>query len=125
MDEKKRLEQSRIQRNQQDQTRIQKNQQDQSRIQKNQQDQFQYEMGLEFDEQMKQQFELQKIAVKGEEDRKTEELKGYIDAEIELIKADANMISFNAEVGDSAKQAGLERLENARISSVFKDFRLL
>ena len=68
-------------------------------------------------EQMKQQFELQKIAVKGEEDRKTEELKGYIDAEIELIKADANMISFNAEVGDSAKQAGLERLENARITN--------
>ena len=68
-------------------------------------------------EQMKQQFELQKIAVKGEEDRKTEELKGYIDAEIELIKADANMISFNAEIGDSAKQAGLERLEQARISN--------
>lgn len=68
-------------------------------------------------EQMKQQFELQKIAVKGEEDRKTEELKGYIDAEIELIKADANMISFNAEVGNDVKQAGLERLEQARISN--------
>lgn len=68
-------------------------------------------------EQMKQEFELQKIAAKGEEDRKTEELKGYIDSEIELIKADANMISFNAEVGDSAKQAGLERLENARVQN--------
>ena len=68
-------------------------------------------------EQLKQEFELQKIAAKGEEDRKTEELKGYIDAEIELIKADANMISFNAEVGDDAKQAGLERLEQARISN--------
>ncbi len=68
-------------------------------------------------EQMKQEFELQKIAAKGEEDRKTEELKGYIDSEIELIKADANMISFNAEVGDDAKQAGLERLEQARIQN--------
>ena len=68
-------------------------------------------------EQLKQEFELQKIVAKGEEDRKTEELKGYIDAEIELIKADANMISFNAEVGDAAKQAGLERLEQARISN--------
>ena len=27
------------------------------------------------------------------------------------------MISFNAEVGDSAKQAGLERLENARVQN--------
>ena len=68
-------------------------------------------------EQMKQNFELQKIAAKGEEDRKTEELKGYIDAEIELIKADANMISFNADVSDSAKEAGMERLENARLAN--------
>lgn len=64
--------------------------------------------------QMEQQFELQKIAAKGEEDRKTEELKGYIDQQIELIKADANMISFNAEVGAKNQQAGIDRLNDAR-----------
>ena len=64
--------------------------------------------------QMEQEFELQKIAAKGEEDRKTEELKGYIDQQIELIKADANMISFNAEVGARNQEAGLARLNEAR-----------
>lgn len=66
-------------------------------------------------QQMEQQFELQKIQVKGEEDRKTAELKGYLDQQIELIKADANMISFNAEVGDENQEAGLDRLNDARI----------
>ena len=64
--------------------------------------------------QMNQEAELMKIQVKGEEDRKTLELKGYIDQQIELIRADANMISYNAEVAESVKQAGLERLEDAR-----------
>lgn len=65
-------------------------------------------------EQMKQQFELQKIQTKGEEDRKTKELEGYLDQQIELIRADANMISYNAEVGDENKEAGLNRLNAAR-----------
>lgn len=65
-------------------------------------------------EQMKQEFELQKIQAKGEEDRKTKELEGYLDQQIELIRADANMISYNAEVGDENKEAGLNRLEDAR-----------
>ena len=64
--------------------------------------------------QMQQEFELKKIQTKGEEDRKTKELEGLIDSEIELIRADANMISYNAEVGDANKQAGLERLEEMR-----------
>ena len=64
--------------------------------------------------QMQQEAELMKIQAKGEEDRKTLELKGYIDQQIELIRADANMISYNAEVNESVKQAGLERLEDAR-----------
>ena len=64
--------------------------------------------------QMQQEAELMKIQAKGEEDRKTLELKGYIDQQIELIRADANMISYNAEVAESVKQAGLERLEDAR-----------
>lgn len=66
-------------------------------------------------EQMKQEFELQKIQAKGEEDRKTKELEGYLDQQIELIRADANMISYNAEVGDENKEAGLNRLEAARV----------
>ena len=64
--------------------------------------------------QMLQEFELQKIQVKGEEDRKTKELEGLIDSEIELIRADANMISYNADVSETAKQAGLQRLESMR-----------
>lgn len=65
-------------------------------------------------QQMAQQFEIEKIRVKAEEDRKTKELEGIIDSEIELIRADANMISYNAEVGEDNKQAGLERLESMR-----------
>ena len=64
--------------------------------------------------QMEKQFELQKIQVKGEEDRKTKELEGYLDQQIELIRADANMISYNAEVSDESKTAGIERLNEAR-----------
>ena len=64
--------------------------------------------------QMEQEFELQKIQVKGEEDRKTKELEGYIDQQIELIRADSNMISYNAEVSDEAKEEGLDRLQDAR-----------
>ena len=64
--------------------------------------------------QMEQEFELQKIQVKGEEDRKTKELEGYIDQQIELIRADSNMISYNAEVSDEAKEDGLDRLQDAR-----------
>ena len=64
--------------------------------------------------QMQQEFEIQKIQVKGEEDRKTKQLEGYIDQQIELIKADSNMISYNAEVGDENKEEGLDRLNAAR-----------
>ena len=64
--------------------------------------------------QMEQEFELQKIQVKGEEDRKTKELEGYIDQQIELIRADSNMISYNAEVSDEAKEEGLDRLQDVR-----------
>lgn len=62
--------------------------------------------------QMQQEFELQKIQAKGEEDRKTKELEGILDQQIELIRADANMISYNAEVDDSAKDAALARKES-------------
>lgn len=65
-------------------------------------------------EQMREEFELKKISSKAEEDRKTLELEKYLDQQIELIRADANMISYNANIPDSDKQAGLERLEEAR-----------
>ena len=65
--------------------------------------------------QMEQEFELKKIQAKGEEDRKTKELEGYLDQQIELIRADANMISYNANIGESNLDAGLNRLEEARV----------
>lgn len=64
--------------------------------------------------QMQQQFEIQKIQAKGEEDRKTKELEGYIDKQIELIRADANMISYNADIDSESKEAGIDRLNSAR-----------
>lgn len=64
--------------------------------------------------QMQQEFEVQKIRVKGEEDRKTKELEGYLDQQIELIRADANAISYNAEIGDANKNEALSRLDAAR-----------
>lgn len=65
-------------------------------------------------EQLRQEFELKKIAAKGEEDRKTKELEGYINSQIELIKADANMISFDNGVDESVKEAGVDRLNDYR-----------
>ena len=65
--------------------------------------------------QMQQEFEIQKIQIKGEEDRKTEELRGYINQQIELIRADANMISYpNDTTTEQMKQSGAERLESMR-----------
>lgn len=63
---------------------------------------------------MKQEFELQKIAAKGEEDRKTKELEGYIDSQIELIRADANMVSYQNGIDESVKNEGIDRLNDYR-----------
>jgi len=65
-------------------------------------------------EQMKEQHEFEIIAAKGEQDRLSIELEGQIKENIALIQADANMISYNAEVGDNQKQAGIDRLNEAR-----------
>lgn len=64
-------------------------------------------------EQMAQEFELQKIAAEGEQERATIQLEKYLDSEIETIRANANMLSFNQELGDSAKIAAQERIETA------------
>lgn len=65
-------------------------------------------------EQMREEFELKKIEAKGNEDRKTLELEGYIKQQIALIQADSNMISYDNGVSEEAKQAGMERLEDKR-----------
>lgn len=64
--------------------------------------------------QMEQEFEMQKIQVQGEENRKTEELKGYINQQIELIKADANLLSYNQDLDESTREDSLDRLDTAR-----------
>lgn len=65
-------------------------------------------------EQMKQNFEIQKIQVKGEEDRKTKELEGYIDQQIELIRADSNLLSYNTDISNTTQQQTLNRLDAVR-----------
>lgn len=64
--------------------------------------------------QMEAEQRLREIEAKGVEDRKTLELKGAIDSEIELIKADANMISFDNGVDNSEKELGMQRLQQYR-----------
>ena len=75
-------------------------------------------------EQMKEQHELEVIAAKGEQDRMTVELEGQIKENIELIRADANMISYNAEVGQKQQQAGIDRLNEARMENDRERLRL-
>lgn len=64
--------------------------------------------------QMQQESEIQKIQIQGEENRKTEELKGYINQQIELIKADANLLSYNQDLDDDTREDSLDRLDTAR-----------
>lgn len=64
--------------------------------------------------QMLQQYELEKIHVKGEEDRKTKELEGYIEEQIALIKADSNMISYENGMSIEQKDAAVNRLNENR-----------
>lgn len=80
----------------------------------NKEHEFQLKAAEQETEQMRQEFEIMKIRVKGEEDRKLAELEGYIKKEIELIEADANMISYNAEVGSANQSAGIDRLNKER-----------
>ena len=65
-------------------------------------------------EQMKEEHDLQMIAAKGEQERLNIELEGEIKKQIELIRADANMISYNANISDEEQNAGLARLNEAR-----------
>lgn len=61
-------------------------------------------------EQMKEQFELQKIQVKGEEDRKTEELKAYLQMQQSYIDLDVSQFQnpFNREQAETQLKATAE-----------------
>lgn len=63
--------------------------------------------------QMLQEFELQKLRVKGEEDRKTIQLEKYLDSEIEMIKANANIMSFDNGLSDASKAEAEQRMQEA------------
>jgi hypothetical protein len=67
--------------------------------------------------QMTQEFEIQKIAAEGEEKRKTVALEATLDAEIELIRADANLLSYPNDVPDDTKDEAVSRLNEARIQN--------
>lgn len=62
---------------------------------------------------MLQQYELDKIVAKGDEDRKTLELKSYLDGEIEMIKANANIMSFDNGLSEQTKAAAEQRMQEA------------
>lgn len=61
-------------------------------------------------EQMKEQFELQKIQVQGEEDRKTEELKAYLQMQQSYIDLDVSQFQnpFNREQAEAQLKATAE-----------------
>lgn len=62
---------------------------------------------------MLQQYELDKIAAKGEQDRQTLELEKYLDSEIEMIKANANIMSFDNGLSEQTKAAAEQRMQEA------------
>lgn len=71
-------------------------------------------------EQARQEFELQKIAAKGEQDRLTKELESYLDQEIALIQADANLMSYDNGATSEQMSAANQRLQDSR-NSVERD----
>lgn len=65
-------------------------------------------------QQMLQEFELQKISAKGEEDRKTLELEKYLDSQIEMIRVNGNIMSYDNGLSDIEKNQAEERMLNAK-----------
>ena len=65
-------------------------------------------------QQMLQEFELRKIAAKGEEDRKTLELEKYLDSQIEMIRVNGNIMSYDNGVSEVEKNQAEERMLNAK-----------
>ena len=87
-------------------------------IDKFQEVQRQHELQLEQvsqqTEQLRQEAELQKIAMKGEQDRETLRLEKYLDGQIEAMKANANIMSFDNGLSEAEKNQAEERMEAAR-----------
>lgn len=65
-------------------------------------------------EQLRQEAEMQKIAMKGEQDRETLRLEKYLDGQIEAMKANANIMSFDNGLSETEKNQAEERMEAAR-----------
>ena len=65
-------------------------------------------------QQMLQEFELRKIAAKGEEDRKTLELEKYLDSQIEMIRVNGNIMSYDNGLSEVEKNQAEERMLNAK-----------
>ena len=65
-------------------------------------------------QQMLQEFELRKIAAKGEEDRKTLELEKYLDSQIEMIRVNGNIMSYDNGLSEIEKNQAEERMLNAK-----------
>lgn len=65
---------------------------------------------------MEQQFEMEKIHTQAEEDRETERLRGYLDAQIQMIKANANIMSFDNGLSETEKNQAEERMKTAELA---------
>lgn len=72
------------------------------------------QLDKETEESLKE-FDIEKIRIKGEEDRLTEELKGVILKDLELIKADANLRSFSDDTTRVDITNAKNNLEAAKI----------
>lgn len=67
-------------------------------------------------EQMRQEFELSKIDRKSEQDRETIKLEKYLDGQIEAMKINGNIMSFDNGLDQSEKNQAEERMNNAKIN---------
>lgn len=67
-------------------------------------------------EQMRQEFELTKIDRKAEQDRETIRLEKYLDGEIEAMKVNGNIMSFDNGLSETEKNQAEERMESARLN---------
>lgn len=80
--------------------------------------QREHEMNLEQvrqqTEQTKQQYEIEKIHIKAEEERETEKLKAFLEGEIEAMKLSGNALSFDNDLGTAEKVNAEKRIEDAR-----------
>lgn len=78
------------------------------------QHELQLEQVAQQTEQLRQEAEMQKIAMKGEQDRETLRLEKYLDGQIEAMKANANIMSFDNGLSEAEKNQAEERMEAAR-----------